>query len=55
MAKFVSAGAQLHKDSDTKMVAAREKFSQALEQLQTAERKLGRLESALAVKSIAAQ
>lgn len=50
--RYVSDGAKVVQDADVKRTAARTKLVQALDQVQAAEGKAGRLESALAVKKL---
>ena len=50
--RFVSTGAQLQRDADTRSAATKAKLVAALEQLQASEGKAGRLEGALAVKTL---
>lgn len=52
LSRFVAAGAQLQRDGDARKTAVRTKLVQALEQVQTTESKAGRLDSALAVKTL---
>lgn len=50
--RYVSDGAKVVQDADVKRTAARAKLVQSLDQVQAAEGKAGRLESALAVKKL---
>lgn len=50
--RYVADGAKVVQEADVKRAAARAKLVQALEQVQAAEGKAGRLESALAVKKL---